>query len=210
MDNIRGDIAKFSASMKALNAALVTKYSPDQARDDHGRWSDGGGTTTNQARGGRTGKKPPSGAKPAGGKKPKAPTKEAKARAARVKRDAEAVAESMKAARDAANERDRKRAEEAIKERVRDFGNTWGDSPDEVWKEPTFADAVWHALTNFGTILGVSVMNLGSGGGFTSAVVAGEVGGVTATGLYRMMRHLYRKLTITGYQGVRHDSLLDD
>jgi len=108
-------------------------------------------------------------------------------------------------------------AEEAIK-RIKGIEDILSGTSKGVWLEPTFADKAWNVATDLGNILAaMGALSIGSsigsfiggpgGGAIGSSVgllaTAGLAGTAITSGIYRVIRHIYRKLTIAGYQGVK-------
>ena len=164
------------------------EFNQDQPRDEGGRWAGGGGVAGSR----RTRSTKP------GGKQPGTLSKPARSRRKKIKDDvagAKKAVEDMYAAR---NKADAEAAAKRYNDAIRDTYDRVYDTPQKVWAEPTFTDAVFEALTDLWVVTGVLIASVGS---HWPTTIYGMT--VATIGLYRMIRHVYRKMTIPGYQGVR-------
>lgn len=165
----------------------LDKYRPDQPRDERGRWTrEGRGSSS--ARSARK-PRPSARAKPA-----KEPPRWSTSMSARVRENVAAVEADVKVARRVLS-KPKVSAEDANRaaERTLDAYDKIRALDDDVWRNPTFADNLLKFLTSFEMTLATSM----SGG-----VPWGLA--ITATGLYLMMRYVYRKVvTLGAYRGVK-------
>lgn len=175
--NARGDILRLSASMRALNAALVTKYSPEQRRGPDGRWINEGG----------------------GGSARRSNSSSGKGRSKRLADDADALGEAKREAKAAEAAENARKAQDAIDKAtkaIEGIARGVNGAPKEVWAEKDWADAAYHALTNLNQWVFFAAQ-------LTILPLAAIVGTAAILGAYRVARHIYRKLTIAGYQGMK-------